>query len=818
MPTWIRVLVTAALSLAVGLPLTAQWTNRYPRMDGFGHHVYVEGYDFPTVAHGPTYPAVSPDGRQLAFSARGWIWIMDLAEDGTPGAARRVTSGPALDSRPAWSPDGSRIAFVRDDGRDTDIVELDVRTRAETMLVETDAADLDPSYDPYSRALYYSSASGGDLDIWRLDLDTKQAAAIVQRRGLDLRPQSTGDGGLVYIAKGGNGDAVTVLRGETRTVLATEPIASTARPAVSPDGRRVAVTLPSANGAGLHVLDVAGGPSISLVAAAAEPEREHGSPIMPAWSADGRDIYFVRTDASQAYGLWRVPVIGGPPQAIAPTRWDWGAETGRVIVRTRSAGTNVPARVHVEVQGHAAFAAGQQSWFDGQNGLVFTYSSGSLEFEVPAGEVRVLASSGFARLASEATATVRPGQATIVDLDLAPIAQPSLSGWYSGDHHFHLNYGGTNRLTPVDLVPMMRGEALDVATPLMANLHTRLSDTEWTGWERRERPLIMFGQEVRSHFLGHTGHIGIKSTYWPWFWGPGYPVYARDDRSNSDALKRTRQAGGVTSYVHPVTPRVPFPADGPPRGLPVEFVSDAVLGDVDTIEVVCLWSDSLGTSEAWYRVLNIGVPLMPSAGTDVMTDFFRTMAVGTTRIYAQVPGELTLVKYLDAVKRGRTFVTTAPLLRFAANAAGPGDAIDVKPGAQVAWELTVGSAVPFETVEIIVNGQVAWAGKGMDAPGTATYKGTIAAPEGGWIAARAYGGPPRWPAMASYPFAHTAPIWFGSVGSRDPSAAASAARDLLSALDVAAGRIAKGYGSTPPNLQARISAARDVLTGIVNGK
>lgn len=42
-----RPLLAATVILAVGVPLSAQWTNRYQRI-GQGHHVYVEGYDFPT--------------------------------------------------------------------------------------------------------------------------------------------------------------------------------------------------------------------------------------------------------------------------------------------------------------------------------------------------------------------------------------------------------------------------------------------------------------------------------------------------------------------------------------------------------------------------------------------------------------------------------------------------------------------------------------------------------------------------------------------------------------------------------------------------
>ena len=67
--------------LLCGWPLSAQWTNRYQHI-GQGHHVYIEGYDFPTYSVGPTYPAVSPDGRTLAFSARGWLWTMSISGGG----------------------------------------------------------------------------------------------------------------------------------------------------------------------------------------------------------------------------------------------------------------------------------------------------------------------------------------------------------------------------------------------------------------------------------------------------------------------------------------------------------------------------------------------------------------------------------------------------------------------------------------------------------------------------------------------------------------------------------------------------------------
>ncbi|MDQ3172014.1 MAG: CehA/McbA family metallohydrolase, partial [Acidobacteriota bacterium] len=714
-----------------------------------------------------------------------------------------------LDSRPAWHPDGGRLALVRDDTRNTDIVEVNLSSGVETVLVSGPAAELDPAYAPDGASIYYASAESGDLELYRLVFASGAKARLTDTRGLDLRPQPLADGAVVFVSKRGSGDEVAVIdaQGERR-VLALASVASLARPAVSPDGRRIVVPLPvlSSTQWALQLLDVSGGPLTEILS-------EGGHPIMPAWSPDG-GIFFSRADDRGVFRLMQIDAAGGTPREIVPAAWEWGEPTARVRVATEAAGQAVPARVSLlDRDGHPAFAAGHQAWLDGQNGDIYNYSDGTLEYEIPAGSYRVKAARGFEYVPAVAGGTAAAGATAAASLPLQRVGL-DMSGWYGGDHHFHLNYGGQALLKPEALVPMMRGEDLDVATPLSANLHTRRIDEGYFAWARDADPIIRFGQEVRSHFLGHTGHIGVRKLFWPWYWGPGYPVYGRDDRSNVSALRATRAQGGVTSYVHPVTVREPFSGDAP-RGIPLELVSDAVLGDVDTIELACLWSDELGTSEAWYRLLNVGAVITPSAGTDAMVDFFRTMAIGTTRVYVQVPGDLTLARYLDGLKAGRSFVTNGPLVTFEAGGAGPGGAVKAAAGGDVAWTLNVGTAVPFERVEILVNGAVVWREAGMSEPGTRVYTGTVKAPAGGWIAARVHGGETVWPAMDSYPFAHTAPVWFGAPGSTDVAAVAAASRDLLAALDVAEARIKQSYaGADTPVLLGRIQRARATLTAM----
>lgn len=790
-------------------PACAEFSHRYQEVEGFNHQIYLEGYEMPIMNAGPMDPAPSPDGSQIAFSARGWIWVMGLGS----GQARRITRSAAVDSRPEWSPDGSEIVFNRDHGRKLAIVTVHVGSGRERIIIDDGSINLDPVYSADSAYIYYSSAKGGHFNLWRAEIDslaTEQVTATgeVQRRLLKRRPQLLGDGQeVLYIRKQSTRDSIEIVdtRTQESSTLVVDRLSSQTDLSVSADGRYLAYTWPFDGGHELRLMALAE-PDTSVLLT-----RSRGLPLAPAFGHDGQWIYFSEASDLHRNDLKRISVNGGRVESGLISDWDWGEETGTLIISTTRDGSPAAVRLNVvHESGHPLIPGTGVVRSDLQSDRVFFYSEGEVKLEVPAGEITVTMVQGFETPEQTHTIEVQPGETMNTAIEMQAIWDASESGWYAADNHFHLNYGGNYRLQPEDILPDLKGEGVDVAYPLLANLHNRFLQQQLWGWSRTEPPFIFFGQEIRSHFLGHVEQIGSDELFWPWVWGPSYQLYATDDRPNAEALRHAREHGGLGGYVHPVPVHDPFSPDSP-NSVPIGLVADAVLREIDFIEVACLYTSEIGTAAVWHAVLNLGIPLAASAGSDVMNDYYRTMAIGGTRVYLKPQGDLDEKSLLAALKQGRSFVSTGPLLEFNLDGAGPGEVVDRGDG-QLSWTAEVHSAMPYEKLELFVNGIAVHSFGGRDSAGSRSYNGEIKVPAGGWVTARVTGPYTGWPAMNKSLYAESSPVWIGEIGSRNPDDARRSARQLLELLDQSEARMVEGYGDTEiPRLLAHFQQARKRL-------
>jgi len=125
--------------------------------------------------------AVSPDGAQIAFSARNIgspdtndIWISRI--DGSE--ARKVASLPALQHEPTWSPDGKTIYFLSGRGGQAhDMYRVSTDGKNLEQLTSTQLYHFDLSIAE-DGSIAFSSNRGGNYDIWLRDSGGKERVLI----------------------------------------------------------------------------------------------------------------------------------------------------------------------------------------------------------------------------------------------------------------------------------------------------------------------------------------------------------------------------------------------------------------------------------------------------------------------------------------------------------------------------------------------------------------------------------------------------------------------------------------------------------------
>ena len=134
----------------------------------------------------------------------------------------------------------------------------------------------------------------------------------------DAAPALSPDGRRLALSRTatGRGEIVVVdLWAGTARRLTTNPRAVDTAPAWSPDGRRLAWASGPAGDLDLYVMDADGGGKRALV-------RGPGNDTDPSWSPDGRRLVFASSRETGSYDLWTVAGAGGEPERLLRARGD----------------------------------------------------------------------------------------------------------------------------------------------------------------------------------------------------------------------------------------------------------------------------------------------------------------------------------------------------------------------------------------------------------------------------------------------------------------------------------------------------------------
>jgi serine/threonine-protein kinase len=144
-------------------------------------------------------PAPSPNGKQLAFSVRGFdsdIWRLpvDPATGRATGQPDAVTATTRVESRGSWSPDGSSIAFNSDRRGEMNIWIRGLATGAERHITRGSGGDYQPNWSPDGRTIAFFSARAGNSDIWLVGTATDSLKQLTTDRSMDTNPFFSPDG------------------------------------------------------------------------------------------------------------------------------------------------------------------------------------------------------------------------------------------------------------------------------------------------------------------------------------------------------------------------------------------------------------------------------------------------------------------------------------------------------------------------------------------------------------------------------------------------------------------------------------------------
>jgi hypothetical protein len=154
-------------------------------------------------------------------------------------------------------------------------------------------------------------------------------------------------------------------------------------------------------------------------------------------------------------------------------------------------------------------------------------------------------------------------------------------------------------------------------------------------------------------------------------------------------------------------------------------------------------------------------------GEDSISSLHHTKLLGSLRTYAYVGKpdvaaaksgrnpKLRAENWIGALKEGRTFFTSGPLLELTVNAAGPGETIKLPTTGQVVVKAQVWSVVPLSRVVIYRNGEV-WRELPLDAGGRgARLHETVRIDKSAWFSLTAEGPERSHPLDALFPQAAT---------------------------------------------------------------
>lgn len=395
---------------------------------------------------------------------------------------------------------------------------------------------------------------------------------------------------------------------------------------------------------------------------------------------------------SAATGVGRLAIILLLTSALLPPL-AMGEQLALTV--TSGAGAPLPCRIHLTgADGVSHSPPGAPFW---RGGFV---CDGKALVDVPAGDYRYEVERGPEWSLQTGEVAVVAGSGAAVAVRLERLADLKAAGWFAGDLHVHR--------APGELPLHLQAEDLSIAS-----VQTWWNKTNAWGRLFPRQPVkesdgrffhVLGGEDERGggavlyHRMREAVDITTAGREWPssvsfleqadragcWaeiekpFWWDT-PLWLATGKMDSVGIAQNHmQRGGMLDNE----------AWGRPR---------------DLARYPGVHGNGLYTQDLYYRILNTGMRLPPSAGS---ASGVLPNPVGYNRVYVHTGADFGWDAWWDGLRQGRCFVTNGPLLQITANGELPGSVLQAEDTLRVTIEGTVTGRDRIERIELVENGRI----------------------------------------------------------------------------------------------------------------
>ena len=411
----------------------------------------------------------------------------------------------------------------------------------------------------------------------------------------------------------------------------------------------------------------------------------------------------------QVIPVSEVAGTSAPLRVIAPA-------TQRVTLKTVNQKNGLPTPVKLHLHGDSGeylapvdrHRVPNADWFEdysvdfAHDAHYCTYIPGTTVVHLPIGPVYIEVSKGFEIRPVRKVVEVKPGLEEI-SVEIEQVLPWRERGWVTADTHVHflsphsaLLEGSAEGVNVINLLASQWGELVTNVGDFDGKTTLGSRDSGGEG-----EYLVRVGTENRQTVLGHISLLGYEGNIIAPMTTGGPGESALGDPIEvllTEWARQCKKQGGLVVVPHFSSWRA-------------EDAAVIVNGDTDAIEMTS-WGNLYGgispySLSDWYRYLNCGYFVAAVGGTDKMS---ANTAVGTVRTYARIRQDesFTYEAWMQAVRRGETFVTYGALLEFTVEGKPMGSRIKMASDGgtiQVEWEVA-SVTLPMSRLELMINGEV----------------------------------------------------------------------------------------------------------------